>query len=57
MILKVDISDARGILERSWVVTAVLIKTGRELFELHNVLSKCTCFVTEDVVDHPQFLV
>ena len=53
MILKVNISDARGVLERRWVVTAVLIETGRELFEFHHVLSKRTCFVTEDVVDHP----
>ena len=56
-ILKVNVGDAWGVLERRGLVAAVLVKTCRESFELHNVLGKSACFVTEYVVDHPQFFV
>jgi hypothetical protein len=56
-ILKIDIGDARGILDGRWVFAAILIKARREPFELHNVLGQCACFVTENVVYHAQFFV
>ena len=52
LVLKVDISDARWILDGLWIIFTVLKLSSRESLELHDVLSKRTSLITEDVVHH-----
>ena len=56
-ILEVDVCDAWGVLSWYRIVAAVLIISGRELFEFHDVLGERASFITEDVMHHAQLFV
>ena len=56
-ILEVDISYTRRVLAWCGIIAAVFIISSGEALELHHVLCKCACLVTEDIVHHTQLFI
>ena len=57
VILKINVRDARRILNQFGIRFAISLAASSKLLELHNVLGECTSLVTENVRNHAQFFV
>lgn len=56
-ILEIDIGDTWKVLNTLRVILAKLVAIDGKLLELHDVLREGASFITEYVMNHPQFLV